>query len=849
MTLYNLEDVNTETLKTYWSVPLENLLMLLDTKPEGLSNEEVQKRIIKYGLNLLKSKKRKGTITLLLLQFKSPIILLLLFSSILSFFLGDPTDGSIIIIILLFSNFLGFWQERKASNAIYDLLAKVQVVASVMRGGMKQDVSVEEIVPGDIVLLSAGKMVPGDSIIIESKDLFTNEATLTGETFPAEKYKGVVPSDTPMSQRKNVLYMGTNVVSGNAKALVVQTGKKTEFGKISEHLKLRPMETEFERGIRRFGYLLLEITLIMLFAIFLSNVLLNHPLLDSFLFSLALAIGLTPQLLPAIISITLSKGAKKMAEKKVIIRRLDSIENFGNMNILCSDKTGTLTEGIVTVNDILDINGIKSEKASLFAYINAYYQTAYMNPIDEALVKYKPYDLANIMKLDEIPYDFIRKKLSVAISLDQKNILITKGALQNVLDICTFVEKFNGEINNLENLTEQIIEKYTDLSNSGYRVLGIAYKEITPAQLITRDDENAMIFLGFLVFYDPPKSSLIETIQNLNKLNLRIKIITGDNNLVASNVMQNLGLRNPILITGQELRRISDEALSKMVDSVDIFAEVEPNQKERIIIALKKTGNVVGYIGDGINDVSALHAADVGISVDTAIDVAKDTADIVLLEKDLNVLIDGIKEGRVTFTNTIKYIFNTTSASFGNMFSMAGSSLFLPFLPLLPEQVLLNNLLSDLPAVNIATDNVDQEQVIVPRKWNIKFVRRFMVIFGITSSLMDFVTFFILLFIFSASVTQFRTAWFIESTLTELFIIFIIRTRKRFYKSRPSKNLLIYSILVAIFTIFFPYLPLNSFLGFTPLPFVYMIAIILITISYIFLTELVKFFFYKKYQF
>ncbi len=758
--------MNQQPLLAFWSLPAAELLARLQTTPQGITSDEARQRLARYGSNLLTPRKRSDALALLLAQFKSPITLILLFAAGLSFFLHEHVDVFIILAIVFVSGLLGFWQERGAADAVKKLLAIVQIKATVLRDGSLKEIPVEEIVPGDVIILSGGDIIPGDCFILESKDLFVDEATLTGETYPVEKSAGVLAKETQLGQRGNTLFMGTHVVSGSAKAVVVCTGTETEFGKVSERLKLRPPETEFERGVRRFGYFLMEITLLLVISIFAINAYLARPVLESLLFSLALAVGLTPQLLPAIISVNLAHGAKRMAQQKVIVKRLASIENFGSMNVLCSDKTGTLTEGMVRVHSTLDVEGKDCEKVIFYAYLNAFFETGFANPIDNAIRNYRQFKVSGYQKLDEVPYDFIRKRLSVLVSKDDMHLMVTKGALQNVLAVCSSAETSDRIIVDIVTVKEQIQQCFEKQSSKGFRILGIAYRDVGSDSLITKDHEAAMTFLGFLVLFDPPKLGIVDTINQLNHLGILLKIITGDNKLVAANVSQQVGLSNQQILTGSDLRSMSDEALLKQVNEISIFAEVEPNQKERIILALKKTGNVVGYIGDGINDASALHASDVGISVDSAVDVAKDAADIVLLEKDLGVLVQGVREGRVTFANTLKYVFMATSANFGNMFSMAGASLFLPFLPLLPEQILLTNLMTDIPEMTIATDSVDSEMVDHPRRWNIRFIRTFMIVFGILSSVLDYLTFGALLFIIHATTDQFRTGWFMESVIS-----------------------------------------------------------------------------------
>jgi len=841
----------TEKKQKFWTMSVDEVFKFLNTSQSGLTNKEAQKRLEIVGSNTIKPKKRHSTLGLLLSQFKSPIILILFFAIGLSFFLKDAADAFIILAIVLGSGLLGFWQEYGADNAVEKLLEMVQIKGTLLRNGLSTEVSVEEIVPGDVVILKAGDIVPGDCLIIESNALFIDEATLTGETFPLEKQTGILPENTALAQRKNSLWMGTHVISGSGKALVLTTGKDTEFGKISERLKLRPQETEFERGVRQFGFFLMEITLTIVIIIFTINVFLNRPVLDSLLFSLALAVGLTPQLLPAIISINLAHGAKLMAKVKVIVKRLASIENFGSMDVLCSDKTGTLTDGIVRLQSTPDINGNQSEKILLYAYLNASFESGFVNPIDEAIRTYKKFDISGYTKIDEEPYDFIRKRLSILLSQPKDSdhdgkgqIVITKGALKNVLSVCTKIEMGDGKIADLAQFQDKIQEKYEAYSNQGYRTLGIAYKHGIES-LHESEHESELIFLGFIVLFDPLKPNITSTVNELKALGVNLKIITGDNRLIAENVVSQLGINNGQILTGPELHQMSDNALLKKVSDTCVFAEVEPNQKERIIIALKKAGFVVGYMGDGINDASALHAADVGISVDSAADVAKEAADIVLLEKDLAVLIDGVKVGRITFANTLKYVFMATSANFGNMFSMAGASLFLSFLPLLPKQILLTNLLTDFPEMTIASDSVDNELIMKPRRWNIRFIRKFMLTFGLVSSLFDYLTFGVLIYLVQATEIQFRTGWFIESVVSAALIILVIRTRKPFYKSTPGKYLTLTTFLIVIITFLLPYTPLAGLLGFQPLPLWFLAIILGIVACYIITAEIAKKFFYK----
>jgi len=588
---------------------------------------------------------------------------------------------------------------------------------------------------------------------------------------------------------------------------------------------------------------------VLVVIIFAINVYLQRPVLESFLFSLALAVGLTPQLLPAIISINLAHGAKKMALKKVIVKRLASIENFGSMNIICSDKTGTLTEGSVKVESAMDVNGDVSEKVFLFAYLNAFYETGFTNPIDVAILDYRKIDLSEYRKQDEIPYDFLRKRLSISVIQNNVHLMVTKGALTNILEVCSSVETNDGKKVDISTMKEKIQKRFEEFSNNGFRTLGIAYKNMPANSLINKSDEKDMIFLGFLTLFDPPKANILDTITSLKNLGVSLKIITGDNHLVAASISKKMGLSDNKIITGTELRQMSDSALLRYVGTVDVFAEIEPNQKERIIIAMRKAGNVVGYMGDGINDASALHTADVGISVDTAADVAKDAADIVLLEKDLGVLVEGVREGRTTFANTLKYVFMATSANFGNMFSMAGISLFIPFLPLLPKQILLTNLMTDFPEMTIATDSVDEEMIDYPRRWDIKAIRKFMITFGLVSSVFDYITFGLLLLVLHANEGQFRTGWFLESVISASMIVLVIRSRKPFFRSKPGKYLQIATFSIAFITLILPFTPLGNVFGFSPLTLTTYLLLLAIVIVYIVSAEITKRIFYKKVKF
>ncbi len=835
-----------EPTPAFWSLSADHLLADLRSSPEGLAASEVRDRQAYYARLRLKPQRDLRPLVLLFAQFRSPIILILMFAAIVSFFLSDRTDALIILTIILASALLGFWQEQGAAKAVAALLALVHVKTDVLRDGQTVEVPLDEIVPGDVVVLSAGSSIPGDGLILDSKDLFVDEATLTGETYPAEKAPAVLPPSSPLHRRTNTVFMGTHVVSGRATVAIVHVGAETEFGRLTHHVLRRPMETDFERGVRRFGYLLMEVTLLLVLAIFAINVYLERPALDSFLFSMALAVGLTPQLLPAIISVNLSHGAKRMAERQVIVKRLHAIENFGSMTVLCSDKTGTLTQGTMHLEEAVDVEGRPSERVLLHAALNATYETGFINPLDEALRTHRVWDFSGYHKLDEVPYDFVRKRLSILAATPAGPLLITKGAVEQILAVCTSAECEPDRPVPLDAMRDRIREQFQRLTGQGFRVLGLAIRPMRDGTRIGKEHEAEMTFLGLLVFHDPLRADIDDTVAELRRMGVSLKIVTGDHRLVAAHVGRAVGLDHGRLLTGPDIRRMSDDALVHQVNDIDVFAEVEPNQKDRIILALKRAGHVVGYIGDGINDAPALHAADVGISVDSAVDAAKDAADIVLLEKNLSVLTEGVREGRTTFANTLKYVFMATSANFGNMFSMAGASLFLPFLPLLPKQILLTNLLTDIPEMTIATDRVDPEWLDRPRRWDIAFIRKFMLTFGLVSSLFDYLTFGALLWILNASPEQFRTGWFIESVISASAIVLVIRTRRPCVSSTPGQALALATLAVAAFTLLLPLLPIAAPLGLTPMPLSFLALLAVILAGYILTAEAAKKYFYAN---
>jgi Mg2+-importing ATPase len=838
----------THDLTQYWSQPPDSLLVALGSTADGLSTAEAQGRLQRFGRNVLEARERETSLKLFLGQFKSPIVLILLFATGVSAVTGEWVDAVIILAIVLGSALLSLSQEYSANTAAEKLRAQVTIKTTVLRDGQPQSLPAGEVVPGDVILLSAGSLVPADGVLLKARDFYVNQAALTGETFPVQKSPAWVVAQASLAERTNCVFMGTNVRSGSARALIVQTGTATAFGQIAQQLTLRPPETEFERGIRRFGYLLTEMMMLLVLIVFAVNVFFHKPVLDSLLFSIALAVGLTPQLLPAIISINLSKGSQTMAAHGVIVRQLESIENFGSMDVLCTDKTGTLTEGVVQLDGALDVAGQPSDEVFRYAYLNARLQTGLFNPLDEAILARAQPDVTGVTKVDEVPYDFVRKRLSVVVQERGRRLLVAKGALDNVLAVCTQAQQGETVVQLDDDHRARIRQRFEEWSEQGFRVLGLATKGISPQPSYTRDDEREMVFQGFLLFFDPPKSGVQETIADLANLGVGLKIITGDNRLVALHTAEAVGLAVTGMLTGAELNDLRDEALWQVVERTTLFVEVDPNQKERIILALQKRGHVVGYMGDGINDAPALHAADVGISVDRAVDVAKEAADFVLLEQSLAVLHEGILLGRTAFANTLKYVFITTSANFGNMFSMAGASLFLPYLPMLPMQILLTNFLTDFPAMTIAGDSVDREMIERPRRWDIGFIRRFMFTFGAISSLFDYLTFGTLLLVVRATTDQFRTGWFLESVLTELLILLVIRTRRPLFKSRPGRYLLMATLIVAGATIALPYLPLNRLLGLTPLSLPVLGVLTGITVLYITASEVAKRSFYRKAQ-
>ena len=840
----------TDAGKAYWALPNGQLLTELRTAPDGLSSDEASAQLRLNGPNAIGRKGEVSAMSVIARQFRSPLVLILVFAAIVSAFVGEGSEAAIIAVIVLASCALSFTQEYGASKAMQVLTARISRKARVLRDGVEASVPAEAIVAGDVVRLSAGNLIPADGVLLEARDFNVSEAALTGETYPVVKSPGVSPAQAQIGQRNNAVYTGTSVRSGTATFLVVSTGDQTEYAAIAATIARAVPETEFARGIRRFGYLMTEIMLVIVILVFAANVLLHRPLIDSLLFSLALAVGLTPELLPAIISVTLARGARAMAAGGVIVRRLDAIENLGSMDLLCTDKTGTLTEGVIRLDACKELSGADSADVRFWAILNATLQSGMANPLDEAIdsAKTETDPLAEWEKVDEIPYDFVRKRLSVVARRRgaAEDLMICKGAVSNVLEVCSSILGGTTARPLDATLKTLIDDKVRGWSAQGYRVLGLAVRRFSGAKSYGRQEEADLGFAGFLLFLDPPKAGMAETLQALRGRGIAVKVITGDNRYVAAHLAEKIGLGHRNILTGEELARMTKEALFGRAQRTDLFVEIDPNQKERIIEALRRRGHVVGYLGDGINDAPALHEADIGISVDGAVDVAREAADMILLKRDLGVLLRGVDDGRRTFANTMKYISITTSANFGNMISMAFASLALPFLPMLAPQILLNNLLSSLPSLAIARDRVDPEQIETPRRWDIGSIRRFMIYFGLMSSCFDFLTFGLLLLVMHTNADMFRTGWFVESLLTQLAIVLVIRTRKAFWQSRPGTLLAWLTFAVAVFALLIPYLPGANWFGFVSLPAAVMVGLLVITTVYLAASEATKHWFFTR---
>nr|WP_169204683.1 magnesium-translocating P-type ATPase [Aromatoleum petrolei] len=838
----------------YWSRSVPELLTGLESTRDGLGADEAARRLRRVGLNTVEDQTELSALRLMGRQFESPLVLILVFGACVSLWLRDWADAAIILAIVAGSALLGFVQEYRASVAIAALRRRLALTVQVLRDGQVVTIAASAVVPGDVIRLAAGSLVPADGVILNAVDFLVTEASLTGESFPVEKRVGVVPAGTPLAGRSNTVFLGTSVRSGTATVLVVNTGRLTEFGAVASRLKARQPETEFARGVRQFGYLLVRIMIVMVVFVLMVNQALGRPVIESLLYAVALAVGISPELLPAIVSVTLSHGARTLARRGVIVRRLEAIENLGSMDVLCTDKTGTLTEGSITLHSAVDPDTAESGRVRRLACLNATFETGIANPLDAAIVDActrSGFDTAGWAKIDEIPYDFSRKRLTIVVAeggdASAFHHIVTKGAYEQILEVCATVRS-DGRERPLDGETRERLGAYfRRCGDDGYRMLAVASRQVAARPSYGHADERDLCLEGFLLFSDPPKADAAHAIGELRRLGCRTKIISGDNRYVTAHLARSIGLDATALLTGEQIAAISDESLWHLAERTDLFVEVDPQQKERIVRALQRTGHAVGYLGDGINDAAALHAADVGISVEDAVDVARDSADVVLLRSDLGVLRTGVEEGRHTFANTLKYISITTSANFGNMVSMALATPLLPFLPLAAKQILLNNFLSDIPSVAISTDRVDRDHIAQVQRWNVGEVRRFMIVFGLISSAFDLLTFFVLLKVFDADEASFQTAWFVVSLLTELAVVLVLRTAQPMWRSRPSMLLLGSTLIVTVGAIVLPYVPgLAPAFNFVALPLPLLTVILLIVVGYVLCTEAGKRLFYRR---
>ncbi|MEW6295184.1 MAG: magnesium-translocating P-type ATPase [Candidatus Diapherotrites archaeon] len=842
--------------ENYYSLGKEELLRKLSCSEYGLSSQEANKRLEEYGLNDISLKDKRSTIEIFLSQFKSPLILILLGATVIAGILGDPQDALIILGIVVINACLSFYQEFKSEKALAELRKYISFKAKVLRDGQEIELDVRELVPGDIVFLEIGDIVPADLRLIKAEDLTLNESVVTGESFPVHKIIEIINiPNTQLSQQKNIAFMGTSVAGGEGKGIVIATGERTEFGRTANILSAKEPPTDFQKSIKKFGNFLIKIILLLTIFVFASNYLLGKNLLESFLFALALAVGIAPELLPIIITISLSAGAVHLAKKKVIVKRLVSIEDLGNIDVLCMDKTGTLTENQITLENYFDFKGIKSrELIELGLICNSAIiekSKARGNVIDVAIWDYAKKEgitPEKFTKIKAIEFDYERRRMSFVIEKSGKRFLVCKGGPESIVSVCISVQN-GSQLIPVKEYEKELIQKFRELSNEGFRVIAIATKEIEKKKSYGIEDEKELTFKGFIAFLDPPKKTAIQSLKEFQNLNVELKVLTGDNELVTEEIGREIGLKiKGKIILGSEIEKMNEIEFLKAIEENNIFARITPEQKYRIVEGLGKRGHIVGFLGDGVNDAPALKAADVGITVDSAVDVAKDSADIILLKKSLMVIADGIKQGRKTFGNIIKYIFNTISANFGNMFTLAFSSLFLKFIPLLPSQILLANLVSDIPLITVSTDNVDEDYLHNPKRWNIKTISNFMVYFGIISSVFDFITIGFLMFIVGADAAIFRTAWFLESVLSEIIVTFAIRTKRSFWQSHPSKVLIYSSIAAMILTIALVYSPLAFLFRFESLAVPVLVSIGVILLAYFLLVEGAKKKFFQKHE-
>jgi Mg2+-importing ATPase len=835
----------------FWNVPLESLLSQMEASPAGLSQGEADSRSARFGPNTLRDYGEKPLWLQYLSHFKNPLVLVLLAASAVSALTGEITGFVIIWFIVLMSVTLDFYQEFRAGRAAEQLKKTVAVRASVLRDGQPQEIQIAGLAPGDVVLLAAGDLIPADCRLLEAKDFFLNQSLLTGESYPVEKHAADLKSPAAdLIQAENAVFMGTSVISGMARALVCRTGADTAVGDIADSLQAKAPPTAFQLGTQSFGILIMRLTVLLVLFVFLINAYFHRPFLESFLFAIALAVGLTPELLPMVITVTLSRGAMRMAQQQVIVKQLASIHNLGSMDVFCTDKTGTLTEGRIRLEWHLDALGNDSAQVLQLAYLNSYFETGLKSPLDDAILEHKEIDAKGWRKIDEVPFDFERRRVSVLVDQGDKRLLVVKGSPEDILRLST--QYAVGETQDPQPLDEQALASiqalHDSLGREGFKVLGIAWRVVArdhPHAVV--DDETELTFAGFAAFLDPPKPSAAQALKALAADGVHVKIVTGDSELVTRYVCGQLGMKVTGVLNGGELQKMDDTTLAVRVRQSNVFCRVTPAQKNRIILALKAQRHTVGYLGDGINDAPSLRSADVGISVDSAVDVAKAAADMIMLQHDLIVLHEGVQEGRRTFSNILKYIMMGTSSNFGNMFSMAGATLFLPFLPMLPSQILLNNLLYDVSELPIPMDNVDKAYLTHPRHWDTTFIRNFMLVVGPVSSVFDFLMFFILISVLGANEELFHTGWFIESIATQVLVIFIIRTRGNPFKSRPNMALTVTSLAVVMAAILLPFTPLAPHLGFVVPPPLFFLILPGMVLCYLAAVELVKRYFYRRF--
>jgi P-type Mg2+ transporter len=834
----------------WWLLPIAAALAKVQADAAGLSATSAAERLLQYGLNLFRDQPQRSLIVQFLRRFANPLVIILLVASVVSALAGELTSFYIIVALVLLSVVLDFVQEHRADRVAEQLRATVAVRVNVQRDGTQRELPVREVVPGDVVILGAGDLVPADARLLEAKDLFVNQAMLTGEPYPVEKRAGEIASDaTELSEAANAIFMGTSVISGSARAIVMRTGRTTSIGGIADQLTRSPPPTAFDLGMRHFGALIMRLTVLLVLFVLLVNAFLGRPWLESFLFAIALAVGLTPELLPMVVSVTLARGAMRMAKQHVIVKQLASIQNLGSMDVLCTDKTGTLTEARIELVQHLDVQGRDSDHVFELAFLNSHFETGIKSPLDEAILGHRNLDVTQWTKIDEVPFDFERRRISVLLDDGQRRVLVLKGAPEDVWKLCTRYEREGRDsVAPLDAAARKEIQARCDeLYRNGMRVLGIAWREVPldhPHCVVA--DEADLVFAGFAVFLDPPKASAAEALKALTQSGVAVNIVTGDSELVTQHVCTTLGVPVTGVLTGKEIEKLDEPALRATVERFNLFCRVNPKQKERVIRALKARGHVVGYLGDGINDAPSLHSADVGLSVDSGADVAKAAADMILLKQDLKVLHEGVLEGRRTFANVMKYLLMGTSSNFGNMFSMAGASVFLPFLPMLPTQILLNNMLYDFSEIAIPFDRVDVKEVAMPRVWDMKFIRNFMLAVGPVSSVFDFLTFYVLLKVLSADAPLFHTGWFIESLATQVLVIFVIRTRLNPFASHPHPLLTTTSLLVVALGAILPFTPLGPILGFVAPPIRFFVILGGMVIAYLGLVEMIKRLFYRQ---